>query len=101
MYRHDARRSGSAGCDLPVQLEPLWKRELGGTISQPVVADGRLYTAEQEAHAIRCLRADTGKPLWRYTTDGRIDSPPTLHQGLILFGSTDGWVYSFSGLLPI
>jgi outer membrane protein assembly factor BamB len=93
MYRHDALRSGCAGCDLPVQLEPLWKRKLGGPISQPVVADGLLFTAEQETHAIRCLRADTGEPLWRYTTDGRIDSPPTLHQGLVLFGSTDGWVY--------
>ncbi len=92
-YRHDARRSGSAGCDLPVQLKPLWKRDLGGTISQAVVADGRLLVAQQDAHAIRCLDADSGRPLWRYTAGARIDSPPTLHQGLVLFGSTDGWVY--------
>ena len=93
MYRHDARRSGSAGCDLPAKLQPLWKRELGGTLSQPIVADGRLFVAEKDAHSISCLDAGTGKPLWRYTADGRIDSPPTLHQGLVLFGSTDGWVY--------
>jgi len=92
-YRHDARRSGSTGCELPVRLKPLWKRNLGGTLSQPVVADDRLLVAQQDAHTIRCLDAASGKPLWHYTAGARIDSPPTLHRGLVLFGSTDGCVY--------
>ncbi len=93
VYRHDARRSGSAGCELPEKLGPLWKQKLSGTLSQPVVADGRLFVAEKDAHTIRCLDAKSGKPLWHYTAGGRIDSPPALHQGLVLLGSTDGSVY--------
>ncbi len=92
-YRRDARRSGAAGCALPVELHALWERELGGRLSQPVVADGRLLVAEEEAHTVQCLDAASGQPLWSYTADGRIDSPPTLYEGLVLFGSTDGWVY--------
>lgn len=92
-YRHDARRSGQAGCDLPVHLQRLWEQKFDGMITQPVVADGRLLVAEEDAHTVFCLEADSGKALWEYTTSGRIDSAPTLYRGLVLFGSTDGWVY--------
>jgi len=92
-YRHDARRSGRAECDLPVKLERLWEQSFDGTISQPVVADGRLLVAEEDGHTVFCVDADSGKSLWAYTTGGRIDSAPTLYQGSVLFGSTDGWVY--------
>jgi hypothetical protein len=30
---------------------------------------------------------------WEYVAGGRIDSPPTYHKGLLLFGSRDGWVH--------
>jgi len=92
LYRHDARRSGAAGCDLPTQLEPLWRRDLGGSISQPVVSGDHLLLAQKEAHTLRCLEAATGKPVWSYTAGGRIDSPPALHRNLVLFGSADGWI---------
>ena len=92
-YRHDVLRSGRAGCDLPVELPRLWQRDVGGATSQPVVADGRLLVAEKDAHTVHCLAADTGNPLWTFTAGARIDSPPTLHEGLVLFGSADGWVY--------
>ncbi len=92
-YRHDTRRSGRAGCDVPIDVTQLWKQDLGGKLSQPVVAGGRLLVAEEEAHTIHCLDAAAGTPLWHFTTGGRIDSPPTLHQGLVLCGSHDGYVY--------
>ena len=92
-YRHDARRSGRAGCELPDKLTRLWQRKLGGRVAQPIVAGGRLFLAEEEAHTVRCLDAADGKELWSYTAGGRIDSAPTFHRGLVLFGSTDGWVY--------
>ncbi len=95
-YRHDAQRSGRAGCDLPVHLQRLWEQKFDGMITQPVVANGRLLVAEEDAHTVCCLEADSGKALWEYTTCGRIDSAPTLYKGLVLFGSTDGWVYCLS-----
>lgn len=93
LYRHDVRRSGRAGCVVPLELERLWQADLGGRLSQPVVADGRLLIVEENSHAVRCLDAETGQPLWIYTADGRIDSPPAVHLQLVLFGSTDGSVY--------
>ena len=92
-YRHDARRSGRAGCDLPVDLHKLWEHSFHSAVSQPVVAYGRLLLAEEDAHTVCCLDADSGKVQWEYTAGARIDSAPTLYRGLVLFGSADGWVY--------
>jgi len=93
MYRHDARRSGRADCGLPVRLTRRWAVRLGKTLTPPVVADGRLFVAEEDAHTVHCRDARSGKALWSYTAGGRVDSPPTLHEQLVLFGSADGWVY--------
>ncbi|NQT88456.1 PQQ-binding-like beta-propeller repeat protein, partial [bacterium] len=92
MYRHDARRSGRAACDVPPSPQTLWKRDLSGVLTQPIVADGRLVVADKDAHTIHCMAADTGKDLWTHVAGGRIDSPPTGHRGAVLFGSTDGFV---------
>ena len=62
-------------------------------LTPPVAADGRIYVAESEAHAIHAVSAKDGKQLWTFTADGRIDSPPTIYKGLCLFGCTDGHVY--------
>jgi outer membrane protein assembly factor BamB len=39
--------------------------------------------------------AATGKKLWSFRTGGRISSPPTAGEGLILIGSNDGALYAF------
>jgi hypothetical protein len=57
------------------------------------MADGRVLVAEKDAHAVHALDAESGRALWSYTAGGRIDSPPTIHGSLALFGSADGWVY--------
>jgi outer membrane protein assembly factor BamB len=92
-YRHDARRSGRAGCDLSVNLERLWEHKFASATTQPVVAAGRIIVAEEDTHTVFCLDSDSGQQLWQYTTGGRIDSSPTLFDGLVLFGSNDGSVY--------
>jgi outer membrane protein assembly factor BamB len=93
-YRHDPARSGSTALSVPADVALLWQSRLGGMLTPPVVADGRLLVAQVDAHAIRCLNAADGKLLWSYTAGARIDSPPTVHQGAVLFGCCDGWVYS-------
>jgi outer membrane protein assembly factor BamB len=42
---------------------------------------------------VHAIDANTGKTLWSYTAGGRVDSPPTIWQGRVLFGSADGCVY--------
>ncbi len=90
--RHDAARSGTAGCDVPADAAELWRAKLTGRISQPVAAGGRVYVAEIDAHRLRCLDAADGSGVWDHTAGGRIDSPPTVRDGLVVFGSHDGWV---------
>jgi len=92
-YRHDAARSGYVKTNVPASLERAWQTELGGRITQPVVADGRLFVATVDTHTVHALDADSGAKLWSYTTGGRVDSPPTAYEGCVLFGSADGHVY--------
>jgi outer membrane protein assembly factor BamB len=92
-YRHDARRTGAVDTTVAADLEDRWRVELGGRLSQPVVADGRLYVARIDARRIECLDAADGSRLWSFTAGGRVDSPPTIYRGRVLFGSADGWVY--------
>ncbi|MHC4403697.1 MAG: outer membrane protein assembly factor BamB family protein [Planctomycetota bacterium] len=92
-YRHDAARSGSTAAALSGVLEPKWTAALRSRPTAPVVARGKVYAAAVDRHTVVALEAESGEPAWRYTAGGRVDSPPTIHGGLALFGCRDGWVY--------
>lgn len=92
-YRHDAARSGFTKASIPSNLKQTWKTELGGRLSSVVLADGKVFIASIDTHTVHALDAASGKKVWSYTTGGRVDSPPTIWQGLVLFGSADGYVY--------
>ncbi|MCX5674976.1 MAG: PQQ-binding-like beta-propeller repeat protein [Planctomycetota bacterium] len=91
--RHDAARSGSVRTPVPVDLKRVWQAELGGRLSSVTVAGDKVFVAAVDAHTMHALDAGSGKPAWSFTAGSRVDSPPTLHQGRVLFGSADGWVY--------
>ncbi len=93
MYRHDARRTGAADTTVPDSPKQRWEVGLRAPITPPVVAQGRLLVAEKDTHTVQALDARSGRRLWQFTAGGRIDSPPTIHGPLALFGSADGWVY--------
>jgi len=57
------------------------------------MANGRVFVAAKDHHALYCLDAASGKKQWDFSTGGRIDSPPTLFEDKVYFGSCDGWVY--------
>jgi outer membrane protein assembly factor BamB len=92
-YRRDNARSGSAGTLVPSEIAPIWQTELQGKVTPPVVAADRLFVAETESHQVTCLAARDGSRQWSYTADGPVDSPPTIHDGHVVFGCTDGTVY--------
>ncbi|MFV2065867.1 MAG: PQQ-binding-like beta-propeller repeat protein [Pirellulales bacterium] len=92
-YRHDGSRSGATPAAVSHPLQAGWKADLGGKLTSPVIADGVLLVAETDAHLVHALDATTGRELWTYAAGARIDSPPTLDQGRVLFGSADGRVY--------
>ena len=92
-YRGDAARSGAWSGTVPADLNLAWQAGPGGRLTPPVIAQGRLFVASVDAHAVCALDADTGRPLWTFTAGGRVDSPPTVWQGRVLFGCADGAVY--------
>ena len=92
-YRHDPARSGSTEAPVPPELRPLWQAEVGRGLTAPVIAAGLVVAAAGEVHRVVALDAATGRHRWAYTAGGRIDSPPTVCGGRVLFGCRDGWVY--------
>jgi outer membrane protein assembly factor BamB len=110
-YRHDAWRSGGSTVSVPAELKIRWSRTLGdrprggiaddwrddpyvrGPITAPVIAGGKVFVARPDAHELVALDEERGEECWRFTADGRIDTPPTIHRGLCLFGTSSGFVY--------
>jgi len=93
-FRHDSSRSGATPTAVPTSLAPCWQADLGGRLTAPVVAAGRLYVAAPDRYTVYCLDAGSGQTVWEFTAGGPVDSPPTVADGLALFGSGDGHVYA-------
>ena len=92
-YRRDGKRSGVTPAKVPAQLTPLWQVRLRTTPSAPVIAEGKVFVADVDAHTVCALNTSDGSTAWTYVAGGRVDSPPTCYEGLVLFGSRDGWVH--------
>jgi len=97
-YRGNSARSGSTGAAVPARLRPAWTTEVGGRLSSPTIAAGRVFLASIDRHQVLALDATDGRIRWRHTAGGRVDSPPTICRGarrgpaLCLFGSRDGTI---------
>ncbi|MDP6543464.1 MAG: PQQ-binding-like beta-propeller repeat protein [Phycisphaerae bacterium] len=93
MYRGNAARGGASSTDIPDKLKQQWSVSLGGKLTQPVIAGGKVFVATTDTHTVHALAADGGKSIWQYTAGGRIDSSPTIYKSTVLFGCADGWIY--------
>ncbi|MBN2450611.1 MAG: PQQ-binding-like beta-propeller repeat protein [Lentisphaeria bacterium] len=91
-FRHDAARHGATSAVVSATLEEAWRVRPGRRLTAPVAVGERVYVADADAHTLFALDLAGGQTLWRYTAGGRIDSPPTVHGGLVLLGSADGRV---------
>ena len=92
-YRHDNARTGSTKSAVPAELTKRWETKLGTRASAPVIAASKVFVADVDAHAVCAMNVADGKIAWRFYAEGRVDSPPTYCQGLLLFGSRDGSAY--------
>ena len=92
-YRHDPARRGATDANVASDVRIDWQAKLGGPLTAPVAAGGTVFVARPDAHTLYALSARTGKVHWKFIAGGRIDSPPTIYNGLVLFGSADGYAY--------
>jgi len=93
MYRGDIERSGCTSAPITGTLASAWTADLGGKLTPPVLADGKVFVAQVDFHRVHALDAATGRPVWTFVAGGRVDSSPTFYAGTLLFGCADGWVY--------
>jgi outer membrane protein assembly factor BamB len=91
--RHDAARSGAVKATVPTELTSAWTTPVGENLTAPTVADGKVFLADKDTHTVHALDAESGKAVWNYVAGARVDSPPTIHRGRVLFGCRDGFVY--------
>jgi len=92
-FRHDPARSGATPSRAPADIAVKWRTRLKGKLTAPVAAAGKVFVARPDAHTVHALDMITGKEHWQFTAGGRIDSPPTIYRGMVLFGSADGRAY--------
>ncbi|MBC8868826.1 MAG: PQQ-binding-like beta-propeller repeat protein [Planctomycetes bacterium] len=95
-YRRDAARSSSVAARIEPTVEEKWSVDFDGPVTSPVSANGVVYLAEKDQHAVWAVSAATGEKLWSFVADGYIDSPPTIWQGMALFGTRGGSVYALN-----
>ncbi|MEW6359335.1 MAG: PQQ-binding-like beta-propeller repeat protein [Planctomycetota bacterium] len=113
MYRHGPERNNATPAAAPEKLDVLWRARLAdqapdgpigldwkdflnSPVTAPVVAEGIVVAAAMDRNQVVALDAAAGRELWRCAVGARIDTPPTLHQGLCIFGAHDGYVYALS-----
>lgn len=96
-YRGNITRSGSTKSAVSGKIRRKWVVDLGGALTQATIADGSVYVHDKDTHTLHCLDAHDGSVRWRFVSDGPVDSPPTLHDCLCLFGCRDGFMYCLNG----
>ena len=92
-YRSSNERSGITTATTPESLSTRWNVDIGSHPTAPIVAGDSVFVADRDAYTLYCLNRETGQTQWSFVVDGRIDSPPTYHNGMLLVGSRGGWVY--------
>lgn len=92
-YRYDGFRSGITKAQVPAALKVHWEAKLPTKPSAVTSAAGKVFACDIDTHTLYALDSSAGKTEWTFTADGRIDSPPAYYNGMVLFGSRDGWVY--------
>jgi len=72
----------------------LWRHTAPGVIV-PAIAYANGLIIDDPGPTMEVINAATGAPLYSYTTGGTLYGPPSVSNGQILQGSTDGYVYAF------
>lgn len=109
VYRGQPERGARSGSSLPDQPAPQWRTAidlvasdtddewrlmLNPPLTAPTVAGDLVMVARPQTHQVIALDRDNGQIRWTYTAGGRVTTPPTLYDGLVLFGAHDGFVYA-------
>lgn len=115
MYMANPRRGNWTDAKVPRKLKRIWTISPATELPEhPIVAEWRdnwytqgpitpLCVAEGVAvcglvdqQQVVALDPAKGTELWRATVDGRVDTSPTIRDGLVYAGTRNGWVYALN-----
>ena len=88
--RKDAARHGSSPTVVE-GTETSWTADLGGDLTAPVAAGGRVFVVRKDNQTLYALDRASGEIAWTFTV--LADSPPTVCGDALLIGSRDGRVH--------
>jgi outer membrane protein assembly factor BamB len=111
-YRHDPQRSAASPVTIGDAPKILWQWKPAGaaayqtvapagsaprlapdfTATAPVAVGGNVWFVSHDG-MVRCLKADSGKEVWKFAMAGMAFAPPTFFEGRILTGGGDGRIY--------
>jgi len=82
----------------PALLGSQWEVDavINASITQPVCAEGVLIVGETHRQAVIAYDPATGERKWRTAVDGRVDTPPSIHQGVVYAGTRNGYIYALA-----
>ncbi len=70
-----------------------WKRNLDRDVTGPAYFDGRVYVGQYDGDFV-AYDATNGKPLWRFSPRGHLESSPLVVDGTVYFGDDSGDLYA-------
>ncbi len=113
-YLYNGQRRAWAPNDGPRGLKEAWRLTIGepiapdvrgvrqdwlncgiynGPVLAPVIAGGRVFTADRDRHRGVAVDARSGQLAWGFQAGGRVLTTPTYSRGRVVFGARDGYVY--------
>jgi len=115
MFMADPRRGNWTDARIPTTLKPLWTIKpvdenrdhpivaewrdnwyTQGPLTPVSIAEGAAVLAMADQQRLVAVDPATGNERWRTTVDGRIDTSPTIRNGLVYAGTRNGWIYALN-----
>lgn len=95
-YRHDNSRFSATDVSVADRVKPCWTFSgQSGTVMTAPVTIGDLCFFAGDDGVVHAIHSADGTPCWRFYTGGAVRYPPTVSDGRVLVGSSDGSVYAF------
>lgn len=80
-------------------LSTLWNRHPAtDRVGPPAVADGIIALALPHSHEVIAVNQSDGQIRWRHHANARVIGTPTLAGGMVVYGTTAGWVEALSNI---
>jgi len=99
IYKANNNRSASVPVEVSRSVIQKWEYKPANDYlpTAAISADEYVFVAGKDG-AIRCLNENDGSVKWISFTEGQIKVAPTLWEGYLFVGSSDGYIYAFEAL---